>query len=179
MLKTIALVVISLIAVLLIYATTRPDTFSVQRQIRVKAPPDKIFPLLTDFHSWSEWSPWEKLDPAMKRTFSGAANGKGAVYAWDSAGKAGTGRMEILEAPPPGPSSSKVVIQLDFMKPFEAHNTAEFTLQPHGDTTEIIWVMHGPALFISKVMGIFFNMDKMIGADFETGLANLKGIAEK
>jgi len=177
-LKTIALVVVIAIAVLLAFAATRPDSFRVERQTTIQAPPDKIFAYLQDFHKWGEWSPWEKLDPAMKRTFSGTTSGKGAVYAWDSDGKAGAGRMEILDAPQP----AKVVIQLDFIKPFEGHNTAEFTLQaPAGSpgVTQVNWVMHGPAPFVSKLMGVFFNMDKLIGTDFETGLANLKQISEK
>ncbi|MFM2276478.1 MAG: hypothetical protein RL211_2350 [Pseudomonadota bacterium] len=175
MLKTIALIVVIALAVLLAYAATRPDSFRVERQATIKAPPDKIFAYLQDFHKWSEWSPWEKLDPAMKRTFSGTASGKGAVYAWEGNGKAGAGRMEILDAPQP----VKLVIQLDFIKPFEGHNTAEFTLQAQGDMTQVTWVMHGPAPFISKLMGIFFNMDELIGNDFETGLAVLKSVAER
>jgi hypothetical protein len=110
----------------------------------------------------------------MKRIFSGAASGKGAVYEWDSDGKAGKGRMEITDAPAP----SKVTIKLDFFKPFEAHNIAEFTLEPRGDTTDLTWGMYGPSLYVAKVMGVFFNMDRMIGTDFETGLANLKARAE-
>lgn len=182
MLKTIALIVVIALAVLLAYAATRPDTFRVERQTTIQAPPDKIFAHLQDFHKWGEWSPWEKLDPAMKRTFSGTASGKGAVYAWDGNGKAGAGRMEILDAP----QSVKLVIQLDFIKPFEGHNTAEFTLQAQAGSssgaaqaTQVNWVMHGPAPFVSKLMGVFFNMDKLIGTDFETGLANLKQISEK
>ena len=182
MLKTISLIVVIALAVLLAYAATRPDTFRVERQTTIQAPRDRIFAYLQDFHKWGEWSPWEKLDPAMKRTFSGTASGKGAVYAWEGSGKAGAGRMEILDAQQP----AKLVIQLDFIKPFEGHNTAEFTLQAQGgssggaaQTTQVNWVMHGPAPFVSKLMGVFFNMDKLIGTDFETGLANLKQISEK
>lgn len=182
MLKTIALIVVIALVVLLAYAATRPDTFRVERQTTIQAPPDKIYAYLQDFHKWSEWSPWEQLDPAMKRTFSGTASGKGAVYAWEGNGKAGAGRMEILDAPQP----VKLVIQLDFIKPFEGHNTAEFTLKAQGgssggaaQTTQVNWVMHGPTPFVSKLMGVFFNMDKLIGTDFETGLANLKQISEK
>jgi len=181
-LKTIAIVVTLAILALLAFVATRPDSFRVERQTTIQAPPDKIFAYLQDFHKWSEWSPWEKLDPAMKRTFSGTASGKGAVYAWDGNGKAGAGRMEILDAPQP----AKLVIQLDFIKPFEGHNTAEFTLQAQAGSiggaaqvTQVNWVMHGPAPFVSKLMGVFFNMDKLIGTDFETGLANLKQISEK
>jgi hypothetical protein len=111
----------------------------------------------------------------MKRTFNGAANGKGAVYEWDSDGKAGKGRMEITDAPAP----SRVAIKLDFFKPFEAHNIAEFTLEPRGETTDVTWAMYGPHLYVAKIMSVFFNMDSMIGKDFETGLANLKALAEQ
>jgi uncharacterized protein YndB with AHSA1/START domain len=178
MVKTIAIVIVVLIVVplaaILIFATTKPDTFRIQRATSIKAPPDKIFPLIADFHGWGAWSPYEKLDPAMKRTFSGAANGKGAVYEWESDGKAGKGRMEITDAPAP----SKVAIKLDFFKPFETHNIAEFTLEPKGGATDVTWAMYGPNLYIAKVMSIFFNMDRMIGKDFETGLANLKARTE-
>lgn len=175
MLKTIAIAVVALLAAVLAFAATRPDTFRVQRATSIKAPPEKIFALINDFHSWDAWSPYEKLDPAMKRTRSGAANGKGAVYAWESDGKAGAGRMEITESS----ASSKVAIQLDFAKPFESHNIAEFTLEPQGDATHVTWAMQGPSPYISKVIGLFFNMDQMIGKDFEAGLANLKTLTEK
>ena len=111
----------------------------------------------------------------MKRTYSGAASGRGAVYAWDGNKNVGSGRMEILEASAP----SKVVIKLDFIKPFEGHNTAEFTMLPQGDATNLTWVMHGPTPFMMKVMHVFINMDRMIGKDFEAGLANLKRLTEK
>ena len=175
MFKTIAIIIVVLIAAVLIFAATKPDTFRVQRSASIKAPPEKIFALINDLHRWDAWSPWEKKDPAMKRTHSGAANGKGAVYEWDGNKDVGKGRMEITESSPP----SKVAIKLDFIKPFEGHNIAEFTLKPEGDSTNVTWVMDGPAPFISKVMQVFFSMDKMIGKEFETGLANLKTIAEK
>ncbi len=175
MFRTIAIVVISLIAALLIFATTQPDTFRVQRTTSIKAPPEKIAPLITDFHSWGSWSPWEKMDPAMKRTYSGAASGKGAAYAWEGNSKVGEGRMEITEASPP----SKVTIRLDFIKPFEGHNIAEFTLEPKGDSTNVSWAMHGPTPYIAKIISVFVSMDRMIGKDFDTGLSNLKAVAEK
>jgi uncharacterized protein YndB with AHSA1/START domain len=175
MLKTIAIIVVVAIAAVLGLAATKPDTFRVQRSATIKAPPDKVFALINDFRNWSQWSPWEKLDPAMKRTHSGPPSGKGAVYEWDGNKEVGAGRMEITEPTPP----SKLVIKLDFIRPFEGHNTAEFTLQPQGDGTNLTWAMHGPAPFISKVMQVFFSMDGMIGKDFETGLANLKAVAEK
>jgi uncharacterized protein YndB with AHSA1/START domain len=173
--KKIAIVIVLLIAALIGFAATKPDTFSVQRTATIKAPPDKIFPLINDFHSWSDWSPWEKMDPTMKRTHSGAPNGKGAVYEWEGNSKVGTGRMEIVDVSPP----SKVTIKLDFLKPMEGHNIAEFALDPQGDSTNVTWAMHGPAPFISKIMQVFISMDKLIGKDFDTGLGNLKTIAEK
>jgi uncharacterized protein YndB with AHSA1/START domain len=175
MIKTILLVVILLVAAVLIFAATRPDTFRVQRSASIKAPPEKIFPLISEFDRWGAWSPYEKRDPAMKRTRSGPASGKGAVYGWEGNSQVGAGRMEITDTAPP----SRVVIQLDFLKPFEAHNTAEFTLEPKGDATNVTWAMYGPANYVSKLMGVFMNMDSMIGKDFEAGLANLKSIAEK
>ena len=178
MLKTIAYIVAVLVVIvagILIYAATRPDTFRVQRSVTIKAPPDKIYALIDDLRLWSGWSPYEKKDPAMKRTFSGAPSGKGAVYEWDGNNNVGKGRMEITNTAP----ASKVVIKLDFIKPFEGHNTAEFTMEPKGDNTVVTWAMYGSASFMMKVMGIFMNMDNMIGNDFAVGLANLKTLAEK
>ena len=172
---TIAVVIVIGIAAVFILATAKPDTFSVRRTITVKAPPEKIFSLINDFHQWRVWSPWENKDPAMKRSYSGAESGKGAVYAWDGDNNVGSGRMEIMDASLP----SKIVIKLDFFKPFEGHNTAEFTMLPQGDTTSIVWIMHGPAPFMYKMMQVFINVDNMIGKDFEIGLANLKRLTEQ
>jgi len=175
--KTVLLTVLALlfvaVAAVLGYAATRPDEFGVQRSLRIKASPEKLAALVTDFHAWSTWSPYEKLDPAMQRSFSGAPRGRGAVYAWQSDGKAGAGRMEILEAAP-----ARVVILLDFSKPFEAHNLAEFTFVPDGDATVATWTMHGPLPYVAKVVHVFLDMDKLVGKDFEAGLANLKAATE-
>jgi hypothetical protein len=173
MLKKILIAVVVLVAGLLAFATTMPDTFSVQRSAVINAPPEKITPLLADFRQWSSWSPFEKADPTMKRTYAGADRGKGALYGWEGNAKVGAGRMEILDA-----SHSRVAIKLDFLKPFEAHNLAEFTLQPNGNTTTVTWSMRGRNPFISKVICVFISMDKMVGGDFETGLQNLKTLAE-
>ena len=172
---TIAVVIAIAIAVVLILALSKPDIFRIQRVATIKAPAESIFALINDFHRWGSWSPWESKDPAMKRTFSGAESGKGAVYAWEGDKNVGSGRMEILEAFAP----QKIVIKLDFFTPFEGHNTAEFTMLPQGDATNITWVMYGPASLMSKVMQVFINLDNMIGKDFETGLANLKRVTEK
>jgi uncharacterized protein YndB with AHSA1/START domain len=178
MFEIIAIVAIVLgvaVAIVLILAATKPGSFSVERSTSVKAPPEKIFPWINDFHQWKSWSPYETKDPAMKRSYSGAASGKGAVYGWEGNKNVGSGRMEILDASMP----SKIVIKLDFFTPFEGHNTAEFTMLPQGDATNVTWLMHGPASFMSKVMQVFMNLDHMIGKDFEAGLVNLKNITEK
>jgi uncharacterized protein YndB with AHSA1/START domain len=177
MLKFIAIAAVLLVVVMgavVAYAATRPDHMRIQRQARIQAPAEKIFPLITDFHSWALWSPYEKLDPAMQRSFTGPASGKGAVYEWSSDGKAGAGRMEIADTASP----SHVRINLDFTKPMRTSNIAEFTLEPDGDATEVRWSMDGPAPLVARVMGTFVDLDKMIGRDFETGLANLKAATE-
>jgi uncharacterized protein YndB with AHSA1/START domain len=171
----IAVVLAVAIAVVLILAAVKPATLSVRRATSVKAPPEKIFSLINDFHQWGSWSPYENRDPEMKRSYSGAVSGKGAVYGWEGNKNVGSGRMEILDTSMP----SKIVIKLDFFTPFEGHNTAEFTILPQGDATQVTWLMHGPASFMSKVMQVFMNMDKMIGKDFEVGLANLKRLTEQ
>lgn len=175
MIKTIGVVAVLLLAAVLIFAATRPDSFRVERSASIQAPPEKIFALISDFQSWRAWSPWEKLDPALQRRYSGPPSGKGAVYAWQGNGEVGHGRMEIEQASPP----SRIVIKLDFIKPFEAHNIAEYTLEKKGDATQVTWAMHGPSPYLAKLMGIFFSMDRMVGAKFEEGLANLKALAEK
>ncbi len=174
--KTIAIVVVLAVAAVLGFAATRPNHFTVQRSIAIKAEPAKIYPLIVDFREWPAWSPWEKLDPGMKRTLSGPSGQPGAVYAWDGSSKVGAGRMEVKDVNAP----SKVVIQLDFIRPFEAHNIADFTLARRADSgTDVTWQMRGPAPFVTQLMSVFVDMDKMIGKDFEAGLVNLKAAAEK
>jgi carbon monoxide dehydrogenase subunit G len=175
MLKNIVIVIVVLIAGVLIYAATRPDTFRVERSTTISAPADRIFELINDFHRWTAWSPWETIDPALKRTYGGNESGLGSTYEWLGNNQVGQGRMEISESTPP----TKIVIKLDFIKPFEAHNIAEFTLVPNGNETKVNWAMHGPSPYVAKVMGVFVSMDRMVGKDFEKGLANLKAAAEK
>ena len=175
MIKKIALGVIFVIGLLLIFALTRPDNFRVERSITVQAPAAKIFPLLNDFRQFSSWSPWQKLDPAMQVTHSGPASGPGAVYTWKGNSDVGAGRMEVLKQVP----DTNVIVKLDFLEPFEGHNTSEYTLKPAETGTTVTWAMYGPSPYISKLMGIFVSMDSMIGKDFERGLANLKAVAEK
>ncbi|MDZ4366960.1 MAG: SRPBCC family protein [Afipia sp.] len=171
----IAIALAVLIAIVLIVAAMRPDTFRVQRSIDINAPAEKIFPLINDYRHWGSWSPYEKVDPAMQRTFSGAPNGKGSVYEWNGNKNVGRGRMEILDATP----SSKIVIKLDFFSPFEAHNTAEFTMQPKGNATNVTWAMQGPVPYMMKIMHMFMNMDRMCGDQFQQGLTSMKAVAEK
>ena len=178
MLKTlgiIAVIIVVVVAGILIYAATKPDSFRVQRTVTIKAPPEKIFPHIADLKAWTLWSPYEKKDPAMKRSFGAVTAGKGATYAWEGDKNVGQGGMEILEASPP----RKVIIKLDFLKPFEAHNTAEFALEPKGDSTSVTWAIYGPSPYMSKLMSTFINLDTMIGKDFDQGLASLKAAVEK
>jgi hypothetical protein len=171
----IAVVLAIAIAIVLILAATKPNTLQVQRATTVRAPPEKIFPLINDFQQWGAWSPYETKDPAMKRSYSGPAAGKGAVYDWEGNKNVGSGRMEILDSAVP----SKIIIKLDFFTPFEGHNTAEFTMLPQGDGTHVTWLMHGPARFLTRLIQVFMNLDNMIGRDFEAGLAKLKKLTEK
>jgi len=175
MLKKILIVLVLAVAGVLLYAATRPDTFQVQRRATIAAPPEKVFALIDDFHRWGEWSPWEKLDPAMTRTFEGPASGTGAVYAWKGNKDVGQGRMEITESAPPG----RIAIKLDFIEPMESNNVTEFVLAPKDGGTEVTWTMRGPSPYLTKVMDTVVGMDRLIGKDFEAGLANMKAAAER
>ena len=175
---TVLIVILLAVLGVLAFAATRPPTFRYERSIRIAAPMLQVAEQIDDFHAWSKWSPWENIDPTMTRTFSGADTGVGAVYEWDSKGKAGAGRMEITEMRA-GPELGLIAIKLDFIKPFKANNHAEFTLTPTDAGTDLTWAMFGPNLFISKVMGVFINFDAMVGKDFEAGLAALKRNAEQ
>ena len=175
MIKKFAIGILVIIGIIVGLALTKPDSYTVTRTIAIKAPPEKIIGLVSDFHQWGSWSPWEKLDPNMVRTFSGAQSGKGAVYHWKGNDEVGEGRMEITDVAMPG----KVLIKLDFIDPFESNNTTEFTFAPQGDTTTVTWSMHGPMAFTTKLMSVFSSMDAMIGKDFEKGLAQMKTVAEK
>jgi hypothetical protein len=177
MLKTLAIigvVVVVAIAGILLYAATKPDSFRVQRVVLINASSDKVFPLINDMKAWTAWSPYEKKDPAMKRTYGAVTAGKGATYAWEGDKNVGQGSMEIVESGP-----RKILLKLDFLKPFEAHNMGEFVLEPKGDSTSVTWAIYGPSPYMSKVIGTFMNIDDMIGRDFEKGLADLKAAAEK
>jgi len=173
MIKKIAVAIVCFVAGGLLYAATKPATLHVERSTSIQAPPGVIHPLVNDFHAWGGWSPWEKLDPALVRTYSGATAGTGAVYEWSGNNDVGQGRMEITESAP-----ASVAIKLDFIRPFEGHNVTRFAFEPKAGSTSVTWVMDGPNSYIAKVMSIFIDMDDMIGKDFEAGLANLKSLAE-
>lgn len=150
------------------------DTYTVKRSVSIDAQPDVVYAEIVDFHRWPGWSPWEDVDPDIKQTYTGSESGTGAVVAWKGNRKAGEGRMEITDVV----DDSKVEIALDFVKPFKSSNTTTFDLVPDGDGTRVTWTMVGPNTFMIKVMGVFKSMDKMIGADFEKGLRQLKSVAE-
>jgi Polyketide cyclase / dehydrase and lipid transport len=144
------------------------------REGKINAPPDRVHALINDFHEWAKWSPWEKMDPNLQRNFSGAASGKGAAYNWSGNKKMGQGRMDITATAP-----SRIDIDLHFMKPIEARNKTVFSLTPHDDGTQVRWEMNGTSPFMFKLVGLFMNMDHMIGKDFEAGLANMKAAVER
>jgi uncharacterized protein YndB with AHSA1/START domain len=175
--NTFAYILIGLavaIMLLLAYASTRPDEFAVERRLRIAASPDKLWPLVSELHAFNRWNPYERKDPLIKSNYSGPVAGVGSRYAWES-NTVGTGSLEVTGQQP----GHTVQMKLDFVKPFEAHNQAEFALQPTADgATEVRWTMRGPANFMSKLMGVFMDMDQMVGRDFEDGLQNLRQIAE-
>ncbi len=163
-----------LIIVVAIVAAMRPDSFRVARSQHIDAAPTVVFPLIDDLQNWRRWSPYERKDPAMKRRFSGSQAGVGAACAWQGDRNVGEGSMRIVESAPP----AQVVIQLDFVKPFRGHNRAAFSLQPVGGRTEVTGALSGPSAYLTRLIGLFIAMDRMIGNDFEAGLANLKVLAE-
>ena len=159
---------------LAIFVATRPADFRVVRKAHIAASPAAVYDLIQDFRNWRSWSPWEELDPALKRRYAGAENGLGAVYEWEGNSKAGAGRMEIVRADAP----SNLLVQLDFLKPFKARSNAEFTIAPDGSGVEVVWAMYGPNSLPGKVMSLFVSMDAMIGKSFEAGFAKMKAAAE-
>jgi hypothetical protein len=178
MLTTILLIVAALIglavAIVIVLASGKPDAFRVERRATMSASPEVIFPQLADLHRWAAWSPWEKLDPAMERTYGGPASGEGASYSWRGNNKAGEGKMTITESRP----SERVALRLEFIKPFRATNTAVFTLVKQPSGAEVTWSLEGKHNFMSKVFTVFVDMDSVVGKDFERGLAELKRVSE-
>jgi uncharacterized protein YndB with AHSA1/START domain len=174
MLKIIVLIIVVAVALILIYAATKPDTLHVERAINIKASPEKLFPLINDFHQWDAWTPYNK-DPAMKKTYSGSTSGKGALYAWEGNKEVGQGEITITDSTPP----REIVMALHMIKPFEGRNHVVFSLDANGDSTTVTWTLEDRHTYFMKVMSLFLNLDKMIGGDFEVGLAKLKTVAEK
>ncbi|MBX3480261.1 MAG: SRPBCC family protein [Caulobacter sp.] len=174
LLLVLLLILVAVVCLVLLLASRKPDRFVVERSLVINAPPEPIFALIDDFHNWAHWSPWEKLDPDMARRYSGPTAGVGAVYGWESK-KAGAGQMTITEVQP----GALVLIDLAFSKPFKADNVARFELTPEGKATRVRWTMSGKAPLMSKVMDLLIGMDKMVGGDFEKGLAAMKDRAEQ
>ena len=175
MIKKIGFALAVAVVIVLNLALLKPNSFRVARSVSVNAPAEKIFPLLNDLRAQGAWSPWEKKDPGMKRSFSGPAQGVGSRYAWDGNREIGAGSLEITQSAAP----TKVVMNLDFLRPMQGRNVAAFDLLPNGPVTEVTWSISGPMPFSSKVMSVFCSMDRMIGKDFEAGLKDLKALAEK
>ena len=169
------LLALAFIAILFIVVVAgQPGEFKLSRSTSITAPPEKVFPYVNEFHNWEAWSPWAKMDPACKNTFAGAAAGTGAIFSWAGNKKVGEGRMTIQESRP----AELIRIKLEFFKPFKATNTAEFNFQPEGNQTFVTWSMFGKNNFMGKVFSLFVNCEKMVGRDFEKGLAAMKSIAE-
>jgi hypothetical protein len=174
LLKKILIALAVIVIVFVVVVALQPSEFRVARTATISAPAPAVFAQVNDFHNWTAWSPWAKLDPAMKQTYEGAPAGTGAVSTWAGNKDVGEGRMTIIESRP----SELIRIKLEFFKPFAATNTAEFTFKAVGDQTAVRWSMAGEKNFMAKAFGLFMNMDKMIGDDFEKGLANLKSVVE-
>jgi uncharacterized protein YndB with AHSA1/START domain len=165
----------ALLLILLIVIAMRPNEFRIERSDLMNAPPAKVFEQVNNFHKWDDWSPWAKLDPNCRNVFEGAPAGQGAGFFWDGNQKVGSSRMTITESRP----NDLIRINLQFYRPFAATNTTEYTFVPEGSQTRMTWSMSGRNNFMSKAFGLFCNMDKMVGTDFEKGLAAIKAIVEK
>ena len=173
-LRVLSILIAVLVVGVLAMAALKPDVFRLQRSTTIAAPPAKVQPFVDDFKRWTLWSPFEHKDPTMRRTFGERTAGPGATYAWDSDGEAGAGRMTIVESTP-----SRIGIALDFVKPMSNQAKVAFTFVPQGDATVVTWAMEAPNSFASKLMHVFFDAEKLVGEDFDRGLASLKAIAEK
>jgi hypothetical protein len=164
-----------LLALLALFIATRPADFHLERAIVINAPAEAAFTQVNDFHHWADWSPFEKLDPNMKKTYDGPPKGVGATYAWQGNNKVGQGKMTIKDAKPP----ASITYELQFIKPFAAVASTEFTLLPDGDkASKVTWAMNGTNNLMGKAFSVFMNMDRTIGADFERGLRGLKSVSE-
>jgi hypothetical protein len=173
-LKKIALGGVALLLVLAAVVSTRPAEFRIERGAMIHAPAEVVFERVNDFHRWAEWSPWDRMDPDLKRTFEGAPAGAGAIYRWAGNGKVGEGSMTLVESRP----GDHLTIKLEFLKPFTATNTTEFSFMPMAGGVNVTWSMAGRNSFVSKAMSLVMNMDQLVGKDFEKGLSALKEISE-
>ena len=174
MLKITLLIIVAALAALLLYAATRPDSFRLERSTSISAPPEKVFALISDLRLFNTWNPFAAMDPAQVISYEATTVGVGAAYSWKG-DKSGAGRMEVVELMP----AQRVTMKLDFSKPFEAHNRVDFSIQPQANGCNVTWAMSGPNAYVNKLMQVLFSMDKMVGSEFEKGLANLKALAEK
>ena len=174
MLKTILIALAVIIVVLVVIVALQPSDFRVARSTTISAPPPAVFAQVNDFHKWEAWNPWGKVDPAMKQTYEGAPAGPGAIYTWSGNNEVGEGRMTITDSRP----SDLIRVKLEFFKPFAATNTAEFAFKPEGNQTLVTWSMFGEKNFMAKAVHLVMNMDKMIGGQFEKGLADMKSAVE-
>jgi uncharacterized protein YndB with AHSA1/START domain len=174
MLKTILVALAVIIVVLVVIVALQPSDFRVARSTTISAPPPAVFAQVNDFHKWEAWNPWGKIDPAMKQTYEGALAGPGAIYTWSGNNEVGEGRMTITDSRP----SDLIRVKLEFFKPFAATNTAEFAFKPEGNQTLVTWSMFGEKNFMAKAVHLVMNMDKMIGGQFEKGLADMKSAVE-
>jgi hypothetical protein len=174
MLKTILISLAVIIVVFLIVVALQPKEFRVARSTTISAAPSAVFAQVNDFHRWEPWNPWGKIDPAMKQTYEGAPSGVGAIYNWAGNKEVGEGRMTIVESRP----SDLIRVKLEFFKPFAGTSTAEFNFKPAGNQTTVTWNMFGENNFMAKAIHLFMNMDKMIGGQFEKGLADMKAVVE-
>lgn len=175
MLKILALLIGVAIAALLLYAASRPDRFHVERSTTIQASAERLHPLINDLQRFNTWNPYARKDPAMQGQYSGPSAGPGAVYEFQGNKDVGKGRIGITASSAP----SSVTMQLDMFEPFEGHNVVTFSLVPEGEATRVTWAMDGPSPFVARLIGVFMNMDQMIGRDFEAGLSLLKSQAEK
>ncbi len=174
MLWLILKTILTAIVLVLVYAWFKPKTFRVERSTMINAPSEQVYKHVADFHKWLAWSPWEGLDPELKRNFSGPVEGVGAAYSWEGNKKVGAGRMELTKADP----KTGLSLTLDFFRPFKASNITDIAFTPEGSGTRVNWAMHGPHPFVMRLMSTFVSMDKMVGKDFEKGLAQLKAVSE-
>jgi len=174
MFKKILIVLVVALAAFAAYVATRPADFTITRSASMAASPAKVFGVVNDLHQWNDWSPWAKLDPDMKTVYEGPSKGVGAISSWTGNNKVGEGKMTLVKSEP----NSLVSFQLEFLKPMKANNTVDFSFKPEGKGTLVTWTMSGKNSFVGKAFCAFMNMDKMVGGDFESGLANLKALVE-